>query len=213
MTDRLFPASIHTRLGYVPEWMTHEIQQALEAIDGAPGHVRRKRTTVLCVAQAKAAGEPLKTVWARPDCGSKGAWYGETRKGRRHPGWCEEPAVQEALRQAQARADWYVNVRLGRAIEKATDTIVEAAPEAAKQLVRMATQGVMRVRRNEAEVEESVNPPEVIKAINSVLDRADARTASKQPASVEHKLAPELQAALERAYGDVPADNADSQRE
>lgn len=193
--------------------MTYEIEQALAAIDGAPGHVRKKRTTVLCVAQAEATGQPLTTVWARPDCGSKGAWYGETRKGVWKPGWCEDPAVQAALQAAKTRANWYVDVKLGRAIEKATDTIVEAAPAAAEQLVRMATQGVMRVRRNEAEVEESVNPPEVMKAINSVLDRADARTAIKQPASVEHKLAPELQAALERAYGDVPADNADSQRE
>jgi hypothetical protein len=213
MRDILNPASIHTRIGYMPEWMTHEIQQALDAIDGAPGHVRRKRTTVLRVAQALAAGEPLATVWRLPDCGSKGAWYGETRRGRRHPGWSEEPAVQEALRLAQARADWYINVRLGRAVERTLDTIVEAAPAAAEQLARMATLGVMRVRRNEQVGEEPVNAPEVIKAINSVLDRADARTASKQPGTLEHKLAPELQAALERAYGDVPADNADSQRD
>ncbi len=193
--------------------MTHEIQQALDAIEGAPGHVRRKRTTVLRVAQALAAGEPLASVWRQPDCGSKGAWYGETRKGRRHPGWCEELAVQEALGLAQARAEWYINVRLGRSVERTLDTIVEAAPAAAEQLARMATQGVMRVRRNERVSEEPVNAPEVIKAINSVLDRADARTASKQPASVEHSLAPELMAALERAYGDVPEDKPISHRD
>lgn len=198
----------------MPEWMTHEIEQALNAIDGATGYVRRKkRTTVLRVAQAQATGQPLTTVWAQPDCGSKNAWYGETRRGVLKPGWCDEPAVQEALRKALARADWYVDVHLGRAIGKATDKLVEAAPAAAEQLARMATLGVMLVRRNERVSEEPVNAPEVIKAINSVLDRADARTASKLPASVEHKLAPELQAALERAYGDVPADNADSQRD
>ena len=77
----------------------------------------------------------------------------------------------------------------------------------------MATQGVMHVRRKEANVEEPVNAPEVIKAINSVLDRADARTASKQPTSVEHSLAPELMDALERAYGDVSEDNPISHRD
>ena len=197
----------------MPEWMTHEIEQALNAIDGAPGHVRRKRTTVLRVAQAQATEQPLTTVWAQPDCGSKGAWYGETRRGVWQPGWCDDPAVQAALVLAKRRADWYVDVRLGRAIASATDEIVEAAPAAAKQLVRMATQGVMQVRRKEADVEERVNAPEVIKAINSVLDRADARTASKQPTSVEHSLAPELMDALERAYGDVSEDNPISHRD
>ena len=197
----------------MPELMTHEIEQALNAIDGAPGHVRRKRTTVLRVAQAQATEQPLTTVWAQPDCGSKGAWYGETRRGVWQPGWCDDPAVQAALVLAKKRADWYVDVRLGRAIASATDEIVEAAPAAAKQLVRMATQGVMQVRRKEADVEEPVNAPEVIKAINSVLDRADARTASKQPTSVEHSLAPELMDALERAYGDVSEDNPISHRD
>ena len=187
--------------------MTHEIQVALDAIKGAPGHLRKKRTTVLRVAHAMAAGEPLTTVWERPDCGGKGAWYSEKRKGKHKPGWCEEPEVQAALEAARKRADWYINVRLGRAVERTLDTIVEAAPDAAQQLVRMATSGVMRVQRGEgAPVDEAVNAPEVVKAINSLLDRADARTASKQPASVEHKLAPELMAALERVYGDDDSD-------
>ena len=186
--------------------MTHEIQVALDAIKGAPGHLRKKRTTVLRVAHAMAAGEPLTTVWERPDCGGKGAWYSENRKGKHKPGWSEEPEVQAALEAARKRADWYINVRLGRAVERTLDTIVEAAPDAAQQLVRMATSGVMNVRREGELVDEAVNAPEVVKAINSLLDRADARTASKQPASVEHKLAPELMAALERVYGDDGSD-------
>jgi hypothetical protein len=64
----------------------------------------------------------------------------------------------------------------------------------------------MRVQRDGEPVDVDVNAPEVVKAINSLLDRADARTASKQPASVEHKLAPELMAALERVYGDDGSD-------
>lgn len=207
MTNRFNPDSIHTHArDYHPEWMTHEIQVALDAIKGAPGHLRKKRTTVLRVAHALAAGEPLTTVWARPDCGGKGAWYGETRRGVRRPGWCDEPEVQAALERAQRRADWYINVRLGRAVERTLDTIVEAAPDAAQQLVRMATSGVMRVQREGATLDVDVNAPEVVKAINSLLDRADARTASKQPASVEHSLAPELMAALERVYGDDGSD-------
>jgi len=205
MKDRLITASKHTR-DFQPEWMTHEIQVALDAIKGAPGHLRKKRTTVLRVAHAMAAGEPLTTVWERPDCGGKSAWYSEKRKGKHKPGWSEEPEVQAALEAARKRADWYINVRLGRAVERTLDTIVEAAPDAAQQLVRMATSGVMNVRREGELVDEAVNAPEVVKAINSLLDRADARTASKQPASVEHKLAPELMAALERVYGDDDSD-------
>lgn len=186
--------------------MTHEIQVTLDAITGAPGHLRKKRTTVLRVAHAMAAGEPLTTVWERPDCGGKGAWYGETRRGVHRPGWCDEPEVQAALEQARRRADWYINVREGRAVERTLDTIVAAAPAAAEQLVRIATTGVMTVRREGEAIDVAVKSAEVVRAINSLLDRADARTASKQPASVEHKLAPELMAALERVYGDDGSD-------
>ena len=211
MKASIKPASSQHRLEFTPEWTTYEIQVALDAITGAPGHLRRKRTTVLRVAQAMAAGEPLATVWDKSDCGSREAWDGRPNRGKH--GWKHEPEVQAALEQARRRAEWYINVRLGRAVEQTLDTIVEAAPAAAEQLARMATQGVMQVRRKEASVEEPVNAPEVIKAINSVLDRADARTASKQPASVEHSLAPELMDALERAYGDVSEDNPISHRD
>lgn len=191
--------------------MTYEIQQALDAITGAPGHLRKKRTTVLRVAQAQAAGEPLESVWGRNGAGSKGAWYGETRHGEHSAGWRTEAAVQHALELARQRAEWWLNVRLGRAVERTLDTIVAAAPDAAQQLVRMATVGVMRVQREGAVLDEHVNAPEVIKAINSLLDRADARTATKQ--QVEQSLAPEVLAALERVYGDGSEDNPDSHRE
>lgn len=185
--------------------MTHEIQVALDAIQGAPGHLRKKRTTVLRVAHALAAGEPLTTVWARADCGGKGAWYGETRRGVHRPGWCDEPEVQAALEAARKRADWYINVREGRAVERTLDAIVSAAPDAAAQLVRIATDGVMSVRVGENErVDVAVKSAEVVRAINSLLDRADTRTASKQP--MGGQLAPELMAALERVYGDDDSD-------
>ena len=95
--------------------------------------------------------------------------------------------------------------------------VLDADPQgslaAAANLRKRTSRGLVDLLRNEASVEEPVNAPEVIKAINSVLDRADARTATKQPASVEHSLAPELMAALERAYGDVSEDNASSHRD
>lgn len=191
--------------------MTYEIQQALDAITGAPGHLRKKRTTVLRVAYAQASGEPMESVWGRNGAGSKGAWYGETRHGTHSAGWRDDPAVQHALELARRRAEWWLNVRLGRAVERTLDTIVAAAPDAAEQLVRMATAGVMRVQRDGATLDESVNAPEVIKAINSLLDRADARTATKQQVE-QQVVAPELVAALERVYG-VSEDNRDSHRE
>jgi hypothetical protein len=200
MTDRLIPASNHTRLGYAPEWMTFEIQQALEAIGGAPGHVRQKRVTVLRVAQALAAGEALSEKWSTAGWPSKGTWYGETRHGVRRPGWRDDPAVVAALELARKRAEWWANVREGRAVERTLDTIVAAAPAAAEQLVRIATDGVMAVRQGgAAPVEVAVKSAEVVRAINSLLDRADARTAVKAPTGPG--LAPEVAAALERVYG------------
>ncbi|GIK73819.1 MAG: hypothetical protein BroJett021_28070 [Chloroflexota bacterium] len=168
--------------------MTFEIQQALEAITGAPGHLRRKRVTVLRVAQAQAAGEPLTSVWSRNGACSKETWYGETRNGVRRPGWRDEPEVQHALELARRRAEWWLNVREGRALQRTLDVIVEAAPTAAMQLARMATQGIMCVRRGETMVEEEVKAAEVVKAINSLLDRADSSTASKWPSEVMVRL-------------------------
>lgn len=200
MTDRLITASNHTRDGYAPQWMTFEIQEALERIGGAPAHVRQKRVTVLRVAQALAAGEALSEKWSTPGWPAKGTWYGESRKGVRKPGWRDDPAVVAALELARKRAEWWANVREGRAVERTLDTIVDGAPRAAEQLVRIATDGVMRVRQGgAAEVEVAVKSAEVVRAINSLLDRADARTATKQPTGPG--LAPEVVAALERVYG------------
>lgn len=180
--------------------MTFEIQEALERIEGAPGHVRQKRVTVLRVAQALAAGEPLSEKWSSVGWPSKGTWYGETRHGVRRPGWRDDPAVQAALELARKRAEWWANVREGRAVERTLDTIVAAAPAAAEQLVRIATDGVMSVRVGQNQREDvAVKSAEVVRAINSLLDRADARTAVKAP--VEQSLAPEVVAALERVYG------------
>ena len=169
------------RVGFVPEWLSAEVQDALAAIDG--DHVAKKQQTVLLLAQATATDQAWADVFERKDTCTSGKWYGWTHRstGETHAGWQDDPAIAHALKVATKRARWWMLVKHGRAVETALDTIVEAAPEAALQLVRMATRGVIRAQNIETDelADMPVPASEVTKAINSVLDRADAKTASK----------------------------------
>ena len=80
-------------------------------------------------------------MFERKDTCTSGKWYGWTHRstGETHAGWQDDPAIAHALKVATKRARWWMLVKHGRAVETALDTIVEAAPEAALQLVRMAT--------------------------------------------------------------------------
>lgn len=178
MTDRLNPYGNHT--AYAPEWLTHEVQQALEEVRGDPRSLRRKRTTILRVAEALASGTSLAAVWRRHDCGSKGAWYGETRHGERRAGWVEEPEVAQALEMARRRAEWWVNVRLGREIEHTLQTLVEVAPDGAAQFARVVREGRMTFRRDGAPVHVDASVEETRKVIADVLNRVSQVTAEKQ---------------------------------
>jgi hypothetical protein len=170
-----------SQVAFVPDWLSAEVNEALSRIGG--DNVPKKEKTVLLLAQASAVGEPWVKIFGRKDTCSSKIWYGwiEKASGLRHPGWQDDVAIGQALEVATRRARWWMRVRQGRAVEAALDTIVEAAPDAAEQLVRMATRGAVRVRvgDEDAPVNTAVAAPEILRAINSLLDRADLKTASK----------------------------------
>jgi hypothetical protein len=163
-----------SQVAFVPDWLSAEVNEALSRIGG--DNVPKKEKTVLLLAQASAVGEPWVKIFGRKDTCSSKIWYGwiEKASGLRHPGWQDDVAIGQALEVATRRARWWMRVRQGRAVEAALDTIVEAAPDAAEQLVRMATRGAVRVRvgDEDAPVNTAVAAPEILRAINSLLDRA-----------------------------------------
>lgn len=163
------------RIAYVPEWISQEVHAALGAIQGE--HVAKKEATVLRLAQAAATNQSQASVFEMADTCSSNIWHGRGGK----PGWKDDPVIAHAYKVAEARARWWMRVRMGRAEEEAADTIVDAAPEAAEQLVRMATRGAVRVRvgDEDAPVNMPVAAPQILQAIVSLLDRTGLKTASK----------------------------------
>lgn len=162
------------RSGYVPEWLTFEVQQALAAIAGP--NVAGKEATVLRMAQAIAAGESQAEVFRQPGTCSKNTWHGVNGKA----GWKDDPAIRTALVMATNRARWWVRVKQGRAIQDSLDILIDGAEEAAQQLVNMVRMGVlvfdfgadgMELRRAET--------GHVLEASKQILDRVSALTAAK----------------------------------
>lgn len=167
--------------------MTYEVAQALEAIPG-PDKTRKERT-VLELAQARAAGLSDRSVFEMPaalTC-STTTWHGRWLKDQeKHPGWKEDPAIQQALELAERRARWWRRVRLGGNVQEALDILNEAAPDAARQIVNTARDGRVDVvgedgaRRWVHATVEQVN-----KAATSILDAISEKTASKGSVKVD----------------------------
>lgn len=161
-----------------PDWLTPAISDALESI--AEPHAAKKQHTVLLVAQAIALGESLRSVFGRDDTCKADVWYGMVRKGRRKPGWKDDPAIATALQLATDRARWYVRVKKGQAVENSLNILLDGAETAAQQLVNMVKMGVlvfdfgldgMELRR--------ADTGHVLEASKQILDRVSAITASK----------------------------------
>lgn len=164
-------------LEFQPAWMTDELNKLLAQIGGR--HQRKKRDTVLQLAQAAATGKTEASVWALPECCSRTCWEGKYKHGVRQPGWRDDPAIQAALEAAVKRAQWFQDQAEARRIAKrqeqmadAKELLCEYAPHAAKRLFLLMGQ---------AESEETRR-----KAANDILDRAGGETASK--ASLIHVI-------------------------
>lgn len=176
-----------------PAWLTPEIDAALAAIP-AP-HAAKKQHTVLLVAQAMAMGESLRAVFDREDTCKADIWYGLNRRGRRKPGWKEDPAVATALTLATERARWWVRVKQGQAVQSALDILMDAGEDAARQLANMVRMGVLvfdfgldglELRRAET--------GHILEASKQILDRISTATATKSTNEVVGMTLPEWKA-------------------
>lgn len=91
-----------------PIWMTMELQESLDEIEGP--HERKKRTTVLRLAEAAANDTPARQVFASKDCCSGPIWYGRTTGDKTHgevPGWKDDPQIAASFELAKRLAHWH----------------------------------------------------------------------------------------------------------
>lgn len=146
---------------------------ALSAITGE--HVAKKEATILRLAQAVASNQSQASVWKQPDTCTSNVWHGRLGK----PGWKDDPIIAHAYQVAEARARWWERVRKGRALQDASDELVDLAPDAVRQLASVIRRGQMVFDRAEEIVIKQASVGEVIRASVDVLDRAGIETASK----------------------------------
>jgi len=143
--------------------MTFEIRQALEKIQ--PPNVRKKRTTVLRLAEARANNRSQAETFKRPDVCSEATWLGQYRKGQQKPGWRDDPAIQDALALATARAQDWEDTHIARQIAKTRRQLATHAPGAELSLCNLALKANSESIRRQACLD--------------ILDRADVNLTSK----------------------------------
>ena len=121
-----------------PKWVSEEMYDALNQIPGP--HERKKRTTVLRIAEAKASGMPIRDVFGAEDTCSVSTWYGR-KSPRVEIGWQDIPEVANALDVAQRRAHLYYDqleeARLSirrRVLANTEDRLVEISGAAVEVL-------------------------------------------------------------------------------
>jgi len=161
---------------YQPAWLTDELNKLLAQVGGGPYH-RRRRDTILRLAEGRVIGRTDDDTWKLPEtCTRKtweGRWYRDAEgNSYKKPGWRDEPAVQAALKAATQRVNWWQDQaearRIAKRLEKlaeARDLLAEYSPLAVQRLfVLMGQAGNEETRR---------------KAANDILDRADEGTATK----------------------------------
>ena len=158
---------------FVPEWLTHEIEQALSAVTGE--HVAKKEATVLRLAQAVARGESQASVWKQPGTCTRNVWNGVGGK----PGWKDDPTIAYALELATQRARWWVRVKEGRALQNALDDLIDLSEDAVRQIASVVRYGQVTFERAEEIVIKQASVAEVLKASTDVLDRISPTTAPK----------------------------------
>jgi hypothetical protein len=153
--------------------MSFEVQAALDAI-GEP-HSRKKRCTVLRLAEARATGVSVRTVFEQDDTCNVQTWYG---RGANDTGWKDDPAIASALEVATKRAQWWQDQEEGQRIALRQKQLAATQDELV-DLSALATQTLADLMMNADS--EKVR----LEAAETVLDRADEATARKIVAATD----------------------------
>jgi len=161
---------------YQPAWLTDELNKLLDNVGGGPHH-RKRRTTILRLAEGAAIGRTETDTLKLPDTCTRSTWYGQGRPDGeggwiREPGWRDDPAMQAALEAATRRAHWYQDHTEARRIAKRQEDVARAKDRLA-ELAHVAAQ-TLGVLLGQDTADDTRR-----KAANDILDRADESTASK----------------------------------
>lgn len=158
---------------YPSAWMTYEIQEALNAIPEP--NSRKKRCTVLRMAEAKVNGLSIRSVFDMPDTCSTQTWYGRTTED---PGWKDDPAIAKALELATRRAQEWQDQEEAQRMTLRQRQLSQTQDELV-DLSKLATQTLAELMMNAGS--EKVR----LEAAETVLDRADEATAKKLVAATD----------------------------
>lgn len=154
---------------YQPAWLTDELNKALGCIMG--NSARKKRITVLRLAEGEAIGRTQQATFRLPDTCAWKTWDGPYRGGVKKPGWRHDADIQAALEAAISRALWYQDQADSRRIAKRQQDVAQARDKLAELSYPAALKLGSLLGAENLEI--------VRKAANNILDRADEATASK----------------------------------
>ena len=120
-----------------------------------PPHVGKKRNTIIALVDARLAGRPEETVWARDDTCSRKTY---------HAKWKKDQVFSSVLERVTELARSWKDTRALRALKEASEILALNSPQAARTAV---------------EAMEDTDPNVRLRAAFGVLDRADPQTAAK----------------------------------
>lgn len=175
--------------GYLDEW-GEESWALIQAIEEGP-HYRKKRTTILRLAEAAYLNVPQKAVFSRPDCAARTSHYKWRKTDPAYEeaylflvGDATEPGLAKQLREAELDED-EVNA-------------ISSLQEARTRL-RLASRDAVEVLVDALDAFVGGKPQwrERIMAANSILDRADTETAVRRGPSIAI-----VDQAIMQVYGD-----------
>lgn len=157
---------------FYPGWMTYEIEAALRQITGQ--HARKKRATVLRLAEGVVIGRSVTETFALDDTCSETTWYGRYEKGQKKPGWRDDPLISRALKLTTQRAQYCSDTYIIEQIKETRKLLAQYGPGAVHKLGLLMASAQSESLQRLASLD--------------ILDRLDTETASKgtsQPASGE----------------------------
>lgn len=156
-------------LDFQPAWLTDELSKALGKLTGQ--HARKKRATVLRLAEGAAIGRSQQATFRLPDTCSFKTWDGQYRGQVKQDGWKDDPDIQAALAAATRRAQWWQDQAESRRIAERQENVARARDK----LAELSWAAVLKL----GALLGSENSETARKAANDILDRADEATASK----------------------------------